>query len=256
MTALTEQQRVTDWLESGIAALSGFVPPGSAATQARLWSGELKSLGGVDVDGAQLLAERAALTGDSGRGQVSVGGACRLLRCADGWVAVSLPRESDLELIAPLVEDEISDPWAALTEWVGRRPAVDIVDRGSLLGIALSRVGEGAATPLRLPPSPQRRPIQQPLVVDFSAMWAGPLCASLLGLAGARVVKVESVKRLDGGRRGEPRFYDLLNAGHEAVCVDPQDPADRKALQALVSGGGRRHRILPTSGAGRVGSVG
>ena len=72
-------------------------------------------------------------------------------------------------------------------------------------------------------------------MVDFSALWAGPLCASLLGQAGARVVKVESATRLDGARRGEPGFYDLLHAGHESVCIDPQDAAHREALKALVA---------------------
>jgi hypothetical protein len=72
------------------------------------------------------------------------------------------------------------------------------------------------------------------LVVDFSALWAGPLCAHLLGLAGARVVKVETPQRLDGARRGSPGFYRLLHAGHRSVLLDPTTPAGRRALAALV----------------------
>jgi len=39
------------------------------------------------------------------------------------------------------------------------------------------------------PPAPS---IEGLVVVDLSALWAGPLCANVLGLAGARVIKVES----------------------------------------------------------------
>ncbi len=240
--AVGPDRRVNDWLESGVAALSGFVPPGCAATQARMWSQEFERLTAflgypVRVDGARLLAERAALTGGYGRGNVSVGGACRLLPAADGWIAASLPRPSDLELIAPLTETESSDPWQSLTDWVAESPADRVVARARLLGIALSRVGEGAA-PLQRPAEPAQVGLRRrwrPLVVDFSSLWAGPLCGSLLTLAGARVVKVESVSRLDGARRGEPNFYDLLHTGQESVCVDPGAPQDRAALKALVA---------------------
>jgi crotonobetainyl-CoA:carnitine CoA-transferase CaiB-like acyl-CoA transferase len=51
-------------------------------------------------------------------------------------------------------------------------------------------------------------------------LWAGPLCANLLERAGARVVKVESRQRPDGARAGEAAFFDLLNAGKEAVALD------------------------------------
>lgn len=237
----TLDRRVSDWLESGAAAISGFIPPGFAATQARLWSQELQRLSTllgqpVRVDGARLLAERAALTGSSGDGQVSVGGDCRLLPAADGWVAASLPRPSDLDLVAPLTEREVTDPWDCLAGWAAEHPAAEIVARARLLGIALSRVGEGAP-PLQLPAEAVKAAAPtgwSPLVVDFSALWAGPLCGSLLGLAGARVIKVESSLRLDGARRGEPRFYDLLHAGQESIWIDPRAAGDLAALKSLV----------------------
>ncbi|MCW0213922.1 MAG: CoA transferase, partial [Pseudonocardia sp.] len=71
-------------------------------------------------------------------------------------------------------------------------------------------------------------------VVDFSALWAGPLCAHLLGLGGARVVKVETPARPDGARRGDPDFYRLLHAGHRSVVLDPATVDGRAALAALV----------------------
>ena len=51
-------------------------------------------------------------------------------------------------------------------------------------------------------------------------MWAGPLCARLLGLAGARVIKVEAPDRLDGARAGDQAFYGWLHAGHESLLTD------------------------------------
>jgi crotonobetainyl-CoA:carnitine CoA-transferase CaiB-like acyl-CoA transferase len=56
----------------------------------------------------------------------------------------------------------------------------------------------------------------------------------LLGLAGARVVKVETPQRLDGARRGNPEFYRLLHAGHRSVLLDPNTAAGRTAMAALV----------------------
>ena len=64
--------------------------------------------------------------------------------------------------------------------------------------------------------------------IDAGGLFSrGPLCAHLLGTAGARVVKVETADRLDGARRGEPAFYDLLNA---------IDYARRQSGVSVVSG--------------------
>jgi crotonobetainyl-CoA:carnitine CoA-transferase CaiB-like acyl-CoA transferase len=88
-----------------------------------------------------------------------------------------------------------------------------------------------------MPELSQSRPrrASAPLVIDFSALWAGPLCAHLLGLAGARVIKVETCHRPDGARRGDRRFYDLLHAGHEAISVDPANVDDAALLRDLVA---------------------
>ncbi|MFI6361327.1 CoA transferase [Nocardia sp. NPDC050630] len=73
------------------------------------------------------------------------------------------------------------------------------------------------------------------VVVDLSSMWAGPLCAHLLGRAGARVIKVESTRRPDGARRGDPRFFDWLHGGHEQIALDFHAPEGREMLRELVS---------------------
>ena len=94
----------------------------------------------------------------------------------------------------------------------------------------VSRVSTPPTVPVPLHP----RPVEGLLVVDFSALWAGPLCAHLLGLAGARVVKVETPDRPDGARRGNPDFYRLLHGGHESVVLDPTTTGGRRALALLV----------------------
>jgi crotonobetainyl-CoA:carnitine CoA-transferase CaiB-like acyl-CoA transferase len=71
------------------------------------------------------------------------------------------------------------------------------------------------------------------VVVDLSSLWAGPLCAHLLGLAGATVVKVEAADRLDGARHGPGAFYDYLHTGHQSVVLDVHTIDGRAFLHRL-----------------------
>jgi hypothetical protein len=72
------------------------------------------------------------------------------------------------------------------------------------------------------------------VVADLSSMWAGPLCARLLSLAGANVIKVESPDRPDGARSGNQEFFDWLHAGHRSLAVDFATREGRTALAALL----------------------
>ncbi|MEU8802906.1 CoA transferase [Spirillospora sp. NPDC048819] len=225
---------VAAWAASGVPLLCGraggppLVPPGdAAAAAARL--GEP-----FGVDGGRLLSERAAFTGHRRRGRTSAGGACRLLPTADGWAAVSCARPDDPALLGALAGAEVDDdPWPVIVPWLRDHTGAELAERAELLGVAAGPV-EVRSAPPRVPRPLSPRPLDGALVVDFSALWAGPLCAHLLGLAGARVVKVEVPARPDGARHGDAGFYRLLHAGHRSVVLDPADPAGRRAMAALV----------------------
>ena len=223
-----------------------LVPPGRAASVAAELARQFAALTGVRVNGSRLLSERAAFTGHRRRGPVSVGGACRLLPTADGWAAVSCARPDDPVLLGALVGQDVGGaPWPALTRWLAEHTGAELAERAALLGVAAAPVSRRTAVPA-VPAAPAApamvapvpaaapRPLAGALVADFSALWAGPLCAHLLGLAGARVVKVETPWRPDGARLGEAAFYDLLHAGHRSVALDPGTTAGREAMTALA----------------------
>ncbi len=237
-----------------------LVPPGRGASVAGELAARFTALTGVRVNGARLLSERAAFTGHRRRGSVSVGGACRLLPTADGWAAVSCARQDDPALLGALIGQDIGEGlWPALTRWLAEHTGAELAERATLLGVAAAPVSRRRAVSRRpavtrrraMPPepvtpaappvppvpagAPASRVLAGALVADFSALWAGPLCAHLLGLAGARVVKVETPTRPDGARRGNADFYDLLHAGHRSVVFDPATSAGREAMAALVA---------------------
>lgn len=243
---------VEDWAASGLAALTGAPdgPPdfsrapvvGEArATLARF----VEAIGSVtgtaaadlaDLDAGQLLSARAALNGFSRGGTISAGGGTRLLAARDGWVAITLSRDSDLELLPALLllDADPADPWETVTAAVSGLAAADIVDRARLLGLPASRVGETASQPPRnrvrgASTAPRRDEL---LVVDLASLWAGPLCGQLLHRAGATVIKVEAPGRPDGARRGNPDFFDWMNGGKLSATVDFAH--ERARIEALL----------------------
>ena len=59
---------------------------------------------GIDIDVQELLGGRAAMLGLTAGGQVSAGGATRLLPGRDGWCALTLSRPDDIDAVPALVE--------------------------------------------------------------------------------------------------------------------------------------------------------
>lgn len=233
-------------------ALSGHADHAPLGPPARLVGGitafgrrltdRAASLGArVELDWLALLGERAALAGLRRGGTTSCGGSTRLLPSADGWVAVALARPSDVELVPAWLELEAvpDDPWPSLAAALATRASEEVVERASMLGLPVGALGERAAdaagvvaTPFG--PSSSPRPLDQLVVVDLSSLWAGPLCASLLAMAGARVVKVESAARPDGLRGADDGLFDLLNHAKQSVAVDLATASGRSALAALI----------------------
>ncbi|MFI1293286.1 CoA transferase [Streptomyces sp. NPDC020792] len=239
--------RLRDWACSGVLPLTGHaagaprIPVGAAASWAAAAAKHIERAirdgsRTVTLDGPRLLAERAALTGWGRQGRRSVGGSCRLLPTLDGWAAVSVARPDDPVLWSALIQHALDDAFPRrLADWVAAHSGAELDERVELLGLAggAVRAVDSAAAHRRLRPG-RPRPVRGMLVVDFSALWAGPLCAHLLGLAGAEVVKVEVPSRPDGARAGNREFYRLLHGGHRSVVLDPADPEGRRALHALV----------------------
>ncbi|HYF45813.1 MAG TPA: CoA transferase [Acidimicrobiales bacterium] len=227
------------WVAAGLASLTGrpdgpgLVP--AAATVEAITA--MVATAPVEAPLA-LLGERAALAGWSRRGTTSCGAGTRLLPTPEGWVAVNLARPDDVAAMPAwlgLSRDPV-DPWGAVVD--SGRTAADLVDAGVPLGLAVARLPE-APPQVDEPVRPRRvseaPPLAgSPLVVDLSSLWAGPLCSHLLSLGGARVVKVESTRRPDGGRLDGTGFFDLLNHGKASVALDLDDEEGRVQLHRLL----------------------
>lgn len=217
------------------------------ASSANKWLSRLACATGAaaiaKLDGVTLLGERAMLSGMRIPGRISAGGGCRLYDAAGDTIALNLARSDDRDLLPALFETDDLDPndETAITARIARSEAAALVARGRMMGLAIASEQEHLPSPLR--PGAKLSggaPAQligrrRPRVVDLSALWAGPLAAHLLWLAGADVVKVESRKRPDRMREGEPDFYALLNQGKASLSLDFTDAEDRRKLLSLIA---------------------
>lgn len=101
----------------------------------------------------------------------------------------------------------------------------------------------------------RRRRRDQPLVVDLTALWAGPLATALLADLGAEVVKVEPSARPDGTAR-HPAFYNHLNSAKQVVDLDLREDSDRRRFESLLDQADLlidsfSRRVMPNLGYGR-----
>ena len=193
----------------------------------------------VRVDPLELIAQRAAFTGFGRNGSRSAGGFAQMVRVRDGWVALNLPRPSDVDALPALVGAPMATcDWPAIEECLAAMTCDEIVEAASLLGLAVAAVGatHGPEMPWAVGPEYRARSRgPEPLVVDLTSLWAGPLAGGLLAAAGCRVVKVESVARPDGARRGPAGFFELLNHGKEPMRLDLPTAAAVGELRALIA---------------------
>ena len=249
----SSEEHYRAWAQSGAMALTGeageapLLIPSPLALSAR---GALLALKAItpafspDFDGAGLLGERAAIAGYRRQGSHSAGGSCRLLHTADGCIAINLPRNDDWEQLPALLSGgeriEAIEPndWDALARNLTLQNSASVLELAHLLGLAVSDACTVATERpwliCRHTGTQKAPPTEPPLVVDLSALWAGPLCASLLGFTGARVIKVESRQRPDGARAGPEDFFDLMNGNKESLALDLHREQGRAQLKKLL----------------------
>lgn len=181
---------------------------------------------------------RAALLGLTRGGRRSAGGSCRIVATADGWCGVSLARPEDFASLPAILEQDVhpDKAEAALAAAAETMPAKALADRAQLFGVPAAELGAARGLePVRCVARGEPGPVgNAPIVVDLSSLWAGPLCAHLLGLAGAEVIKVESAARPDGARSGNAAFFEWLHAGHASVVLDFATDEGRAELRRLI----------------------
>jgi hypothetical protein len=220
-------------------------PPIPLTSVADLWVETLAREAGsarlAELDGATLLGERAMLGGFRIPGVVSAGGGSRLYEAGGGAVALNLARPADRELLPALFEAEGLDTRdeQAIAAQIAQSEAGSLVARGRLMGLAIAAEREesppGPPCTTLVAGAPVSPPARRPKVLDLSALWAGPLAAHLLWLAGAEVTKVESHTRPDAMRDGDDVLFALLNQGKASVGLDFRALDGRQALLALIA---------------------
>ena len=239
------------WACSGAMHLTGpasgppSVSPAGLVRPLRGLAGTLASATGqldsaVRVDPLELAGQRAAFTGFGRNGSRSAGGFAQMVRARDGWVTLNLPRPSDAEALPALVGAAVpAGAWSEIESRIAGMAVTEVVEQGSQLGLAVAGVG---ATPAPQHPwsvrsdGPGRRQRgRAPVVVDLTSLWAGPLAGGLLAESGCQVLKVESVRRPDGARRGPAGFFELVNGSKEHLGLDLPEPGAVDELRQLIS---------------------
>ena len=257
------------WAQSGLMSLTGpehgapLVPAFDAMTGIDGLMDELRlsavAFGArLDID-ASALGGRAHLLNLRRGGRQSCNRSCRLFEARDGWIALSLPRPSDIEMLPAWLGIEVdADPWQAAGQRVKRfdraeltamaeglplafailpdidEPVASAATAAATATAAASATAAAAAAACARRTSSPVRAGHSPLAIDLSALWAGPLCGQLLRQVGARVIKVESAARPEPARQAWPVFFDLLNAGKESLVLDFGNAAHRAQLRALI----------------------
>ena len=150
--------------------------------------------------------------------------------------------------------DRLTPPSIAAASRV-RRDGPMTPDDGAPSQVRVPR-GDGATIRVRKDePARRWRGRDQPLVVDLTALWAGPLATALLADLGADVVKVDPAARPDGLARHRA-FHHHLNSAKQVVDLDLRDDSDRRRFEALLDRADLlidsfSRRVMPNFGYGR-----
>ena len=81
-----------------------------------------------------------------------------------------------------------------------------------------------------------KKPLDGYKVVDFSAVFAGPICSRFLLDCGAEVIKVETPKvgDLTRGIGGITPVFAHFNAGKRSIAVDLKNPSGQELIRELI----------------------
>jgi hypothetical protein len=216
-------------LAASVARFGDEIAAGSAAIGTR-----------VDV-GEEVLNARAPWMALAPPGERSPNGSCRMVRAADRWIAVNLPREDDRNAVPAWIGCDLEDePWEAIAAAARTQPAARLVVDAQRLGMPVAGLGAvRAADPdapwRRMAPGRGPAPRRKLRVIDLSSLWAGPLCGALLAKAGCEVVKVESAGRPDVSRLSTPGFFAELNGGKAQLSLDFANPRNVDGLRREIA---------------------
>jgi hypothetical protein len=189
------------------------------------------------MDGFTLLTERAVLAEFCVPGRVSAGGGCRMFEARDGSIVLNLARSDDRDMLPALFETE-ANKWddAGIAGLVAHYDMARLIARAREMGFAAAAeqdVSPPAACIEVAQGVPSNMDGRLPRVLDLSALWAGPLAAHLLWLAGSDVTKIECRRRPDSMRKDDG-LYALLNQGKASVTLDFRTDEGRRTLRRLV----------------------
>src|SRR5215207_11422030 len=150
-TVLGDDDVVDAWTRTGAAALCGRADgpplraPGRLVPELDRVASAIASTSGrlglpVVLDAIAVLTERASILRLRRHGATSCGGASRLVEARDGWLAVSLPRVDDLDLLPAWLgipaPGEVAQGLDAAAEAIASRPRDVVVSSASELGLA------------------------------------------------------------------------------------------------------------------------
>lgn len=172
-------------------------------------------------------------------GLCSPNGACRLIRAADGWIALNLARDEDQDLVpAWLGCDFELDPWTAIARNAGDLARAELIANAIRLGLPAAVVGEvvfdGPDAPLQRFGPGAAQPRGGLCVIDMSALWAGPVCGAILAGMGARVIRIESSGRPDPTRISMPVLFERLHGAKQQLSCDFRTPEGLANLKAAI----------------------
>lgn len=208
----------------------------------RLLAAETGSERIAALDGATILGERGSNSQFVIKGRISAGpGGSRLLPSRDGlWFCLTILGPGERSILPALFMDDSLDFESneAIAAAALEFDCAELVERGRALGLPVASADEvPASKPIELlatGPRRERPAGHRPLVIDLSSIWAGPLIGHFLWLAGAEVIKVESLTRPELLRRDDPTTFDLINQGKANIAVDLRDEQHRTVLIDLI----------------------